>query len=222
MKKLNCPTIASILIISFIILSCPVIQAQKLPDTAITKISRVELGNYYMKKSRNQKLLGYALLAGGFASFAASIGLAYDESNAAEPLLILSTISLAASNPALCSGSKSKGKAEMLLRNPAPGESPEDVTALARRYQKNATISSIAAWTLFVGGITGLFISADDGSETGAVLSAVSMFASLPVWMNSAKNKGRVSILLQREYVPVSYKSNPSMPSIGISIPISR
>ncbi|HLO81893.1 MAG TPA: hypothetical protein VK166_13085 [Chitinophagaceae bacterium] len=222
MKKLNCPNSAYILILISIIFCCPGLQAQKLPDSPITKISRVELGNYYMKKSKNQKLLGYALLGTGLASFAASIGLAYDESNAAAPLLILSTIALASSNPALCSGSKSKGKAEMLLREPAPGESSDDVMALAKRYQKNATISSIAAWTLFVGGLTGLFIAADDGSDTGAVLSTLSMFASLPVWMNAAKNKGRVSILLKKENVPVSYKANPSMPSIGISIPISR
>jgi hypothetical protein len=48
------------------------------------------------------------------------------------------------------------------------------------------------------------------------------MFGSQPVWMNAARNKGRISILMDQQSIPVSYLlPNVRLTSIGLSIPIS-
>lgn len=220
MKKLKCTAAFTLMIIVSTIIFCPTIMAQKLPDSTLAKISRVELGNYYMKKSKKQKLLGYALYATGIATFVAA-GTAGDPETGI-PLFAVSMISLSFSNPTLSHGAKNKGKAEMLLRYQNPKESPEDIKALASSYKSNAKTSSFAGWTLLLGGIAGLFVSAATESGPVAVISLTSMFVSVPVWMNAAKNRGRVSILMNNESIPVSLNSNSSFRSIGVSIPITK
>jgi hypothetical protein len=209
------------------------VSAQKLSDSSFNKMSRVELGNYYMKKSQIRKAGGYGLMAAGLGGYLVSYYVLAIESNlngelsngsaiAVSLLFTASTISLVASNPVLCAGSKYKGKAEMLLRTPGPNQTPSDIQAIIAGYKKQQKTSSIIAWTMLLGGFAGLFVSAATESEELFLLSTLSMFGSLPLWMNAARNKGRISVLMGMQSIPVSYLfPNVGLTSIGLSIPIS-
>ena len=209
-------------------------SAQKLSDSEFKKMSKVELENYYMKKSHTRKAEGYGLLAAGLGgywvgfyvmAFGSNLNgeLSKESATAVSILFIASTISLVASNPVLCSGSKYLGKADMLLRTPGPNETTSDIQALIERHKKKQKTSSTIAWTLFLGGVAGVFISAATESGGLWIFSTLSLFASLPVWMSAAREKGRISILMGQQSIPVSYLlPNVRLTSIGLSIPISR
>lgn len=206
------------------------VSAQKISDSAFKKMSNIELGNYYMKKSHIRKAGGFGLLAlglGGYlgSTYAAAIATTLNPSDeyitAVVAGFIGSTISLVASYPVLCSGSKYKGKAEVLLSTPGLYETPSDIQGLIASNKKQQKISSTIAWTMLLGGFTGVYISAVSESGVLLLLSTISIFGSLPAWMNAALHKGRISILLGQQSIPVSYLlPKIGLTSIGLSIPI--
>lgn len=196
--------------------------AQRLSDPVTSKQDQITLGNALMKKSRTEKAIGYGLLAAGAAGTAASLFMLSGDGDKGRGLFWTSCIAMAASNPVLCGASRNKGRAEMLLMDSAPITNGGDIDALTRKYRTNVTSSSIIAWTMFMGGLVGTISSAFQENDGLLIGSAIAMFGSLPVWMNAAKNKGRLSIITDKQNLLYSFRSGNTLHrSIGFSIPIS-
>ena len=110
--------------ISFIILtSCLFFQygyAQKLKDS-LRNLNDYDLGNYYLKQSKQQKTFGFVLLGGGITlTIIGGNKIANDifsKSTGGEALMLIGTLASVASIPVFLSASKNKGKAKILLRN---------------------------------------------------------------------------------------------------------
>ncbi len=100
------------------------ISAQVKPDYENQKaMTDLELGQYYKQKSKKQKTTGWVLLGGGAALFAGSIAMAENADIENEVTLAVAsisflagTVSMIASIPVFISGSKNKGRAEVLLK----------------------------------------------------------------------------------------------------------
>lgn len=93
--------------------------------------------------------------------------------------------------------------------------------------QKNKT-QKTWGWILLGGGlgISTIALSnweLDSGGGTDAliVIGQVAAIASIPIFINAAKNKGRAEILLRNQNVPIS-KARLNYSSIGVGIPIGR
>lgn len=187
------------------------------------------MADYFARKSRSQKAGGYALLGGGFLMIVTGSVLIVDDvwgstnnDGAAVGLFLAGGGAMIASYPVLAGGARNKGKAEMLYLNPGTRESRDLLT----HYRRKAKANTITAWSLLGGGIIVPIIMRSGGNydeTTNALASVVSLgvFASIPFFMEAAKNKGRVSILMGTEYVPSSYLNGSGrQTSIGIGIPL--
>lgn len=122
----------------------------------------------------------------------------------------------------------------LLLTLPALAQGPDTVRRYngpdreeGLVYQKKSRKQRTAGWVvlgvgagaLVVGGSTwDLF--ATTGSDAAIALGMIAMLSSIPVFISSAKNKGRAEILLRNVQVPVTGKHHLSIPSAGIAIPL--
>lgn len=116
------------------------------------------------------------------------------------------------------------GMAEMLLTEPGKNPDRAYINGLAEKYKQKARTNSIIAWSMLAGGFAlyALGASADEYTVV-PILGFASMYGSIPVFAAAAKNKGRVSVLVRNQSIPVSHMSGSSMyRSIGVSIPITR
>jgi hypothetical protein len=97
-------------------------SAQQLPQKMTSGLSDVELGQFYLQKSKSQKTGAWILLGVGLAlQVAGSISYAdnlFEESTSgADAMMLGGTIASAASFPLFISAAKNKGRAEILLRH---------------------------------------------------------------------------------------------------------
>lgn len=218
----------SVLLVVLLLL-CQVTQAQRLGDSSFRQMSRIEMADYFAQKNRNQKALGYSLLGGGFILLVAGASVAVDDAfgntnnkGLATALAITGGGSMIASYPILAGAARNKGKAEMLYMNPGSRESRD----MLEIYRRKAKTNTIIAWSLLGAGliIPPIINSSSNYSETAstvATISSLGIFASIPFFMEAAKNKGRVSILMGTEYVPSSYLNGSGrQTSIGIGFPL--
>ena len=96
--------------------------AQQLPQKNPSGLSDVELGQFYLQKSKSQKTGAWILLGVGLAlQFAGSLSYAdnlFEESTSgADAMMLGGTIASIASFPLFISAAKNKGRAEILLRH---------------------------------------------------------------------------------------------------------
>ena len=111
----------------------------------------------------------------------------------------------------------------MLYLNP----DPKKAASLEQLYSRRARTNSIIAWSLLATGlILPMALSGDEYNSTTDKIASISRFgiiASLPFFMEAAKNKGRISVLTHTERVTNSYIPGPSMHrSIGLGLPIGK
>ena len=101
------------------------LNAQVKPDENIQKpMTDTELAQHYQQKSKNQKKTAWWLLGGGAGVFAAGVLLVssvddWEEGGnffAGSGAVLVGTVSMIASIPVFISGSKNKGRAEILLK----------------------------------------------------------------------------------------------------------
>lgn len=205
----------------------PAVFSQVIDDPATMNMSRVEMGNYYLDKAKKQKRTAWILVGASVASlFAAAAVLEnnLDNEEAGLGLLLVSTGTMIASWPTFARGARSTGMAEMLLTEPGQNPDKNYINALATKYHQKARTNTIIAWSMLAGGIIALYSSAWT-DEPGAVplIASAAIYGSIPVFAAAAKNKGRVSVLVRNQSIPVSHMSGSSMyRSIGVSIPITR
>ena len=109
-------------IVFAILTSCVLFQyghAQKFQDS-LRKLNDYDLGTYYLKKSKEQKTIGWILLGVGITSTIVGGQQAskdiFNESSG-EAWTIVGALCTVASIPVFLSGAKNKGRAEILLRN---------------------------------------------------------------------------------------------------------
>jgi hypothetical protein len=207
-----------------------VVFAQKLPDPTTRKMSRIELADYYNQKSKRNKTLGYGLLGGGALLVIVGTALAVDDifsnnNNAGFGVatFMIGGASMIASWPVLASGAKHKGRAEMLYMNPDPSKTDD----MATMYKRKARTNKIIAWALVGNAILlPIILPNDNINATQSTISTIAVlggFASIPFFMEAAKNKGRVSILSRMEHVPMSYlNGSGTHRSIGLAFPIGN
>jgi hypothetical protein len=215
----------------FFLLFSPYVLAQVIDDPLTMNMSRVEMGNFYLDKAKKQKRTAWILVGASVVSlFAAAVVLEnsynnYDDGYAGLGLLLVSTGTMVASWPTFARGAKSVGMAEVLLTEPGQNPDKNYINALATNYQKKANTNSIIAWSMLAGGIITLYATAwsDEGSSVVPWIATGAIYGSIPVFASAAKNKGRVSVLVRNQSIPVSHMSGSSMyRSIGVSIPITR
>lgn len=223
-------------IVVFLLSLCSTtLPAQKLSDTMFSKMSRMEMGDHFQKKSRGLKTGGFTLMGVGVLMVAAGTSIAvndlFNERGNAETgagLFFLGIGSMAASYPILAAGARNKGKAEMLYMNP----DPEQTRKLTETYTRKARTNSIIAWSLLGSGFiiplalqqtTNSYGEKSQAVETVSAVSSMCIYISIPFFMEAAKHKGRVSILTRTERIAAStLKGTGTHRSIGISIPISK
>ena len=86
-----------------------------------TPMSDLELGQYYLSKSKSQKTIGWILLGGGLALYIGGIATysdIYDDQDTEAAVMVLTgSIATIASIPLFITAAKNKGRAEILLRN---------------------------------------------------------------------------------------------------------
>lgn len=205
----------------------PSVFAQVIDDPATMNMSRAEMGNYYLDKAKKQKRTAWILVGASVASLvAAGVVLEnnLDNEEAGLGLLLVSTGTMIASWPTFARGARSNGMAEMLLTEPGQNPDKNYITTLAAKYHKKAKTNSIIAWSMLAGGLIAVYSSAwsEDGGAA-ALIGTAAIYGSIPVFAAAAKNKGRVSVLVRNQSLPVSHMSGSSMyRSIGVSIPITR
>lgn len=209
------------------LLFSPAVFSQVIDDPATMNMSRVEMGNYYLDKAKKQKRTAWILVGASVASlFAAAAVLEnnLDNEEAGLGLLLVSTGTMIASWPTFARGARSNGMAEMLLTEPGQNPDRNYINTLAAKYQKKAKTNSIIAWTMLAGGLVAVYSSAwSENGGAAALLGSAAIYGSIPVFAAAAKNKGRVSVLVRNQSIPVSHMSGSSMyRSIGVSIPITR
>jgi hypothetical protein len=208
------------------ILINPSVFSQVIDDPATMNMSRIEMGNFYLGKAKKQKRTAWILVGASVASaFAAGAIMAnnIDNDEAGIGLLLISTGTMIASWPTFARGARSSGMAEMLLTEPGQNPDKNYINSLAVSYQKKAKTNTIIAWTMLIGGVIAVYSSAWEGSEALAYIGLAATYGSIPVFAAAAKNKGRVSVLVRNQSIPVSHMSgSPMYRSVGVSIPITR
>jgi hypothetical protein len=90
-------------------------------DTTQRRLSDVELGHQYLKKSKSQKTAAWILLGAGTIGVIASAAVITDNyyessGTGSEAIYFLSSMSMIASVPLFITAAKNKGRAEILLR----------------------------------------------------------------------------------------------------------
>ncbi|HLO81891.1 MAG TPA: hypothetical protein VK166_13075 [Chitinophagaceae bacterium] len=214
-------------LLMFILLS-PSSFSQVIDDPATMNMSRIEMGNFYLTKAKKQKRNAWILVGASVASMFAAIAVMEnnpDHEEAGLGLLLVSTGTMVASWPTFARGARSNGMAEMLLTEPGQNPDKNYINALATKYQKQAKTNSIIAWSMLAGGIVTLFATAwyEEGSSVAPWIGTAAIYGSIPVFASAAKNKGRVSVLVRNQSIPVSHMSgSPIYRSIGVAIPISN
>lgn len=217
-----------LLVSTFLFLTAPDVVAQQTDTSSMKKKNTLDssVANYYnallagsqLKKSRTGKAIGYGMLATGMGMVIYSI--ATERSGSALP--IAGCVLMAMSNPVMTNSARAKGRAEAMMMDPEKYATPEQRAALLKSYRSTATGCSITGWVLFLGGLTG-FIAAgfyEDGAGLGVATAA--MFASLPVWMVSAKNKGRISVISGRYAREGNISISPAQRGIGIALSLGK
>ena len=196
-------------------------------DPATMNMSRMEMGNFYLEKAKKQKRTAWILVGASVATaFAAGalIENSLDNDEAGGGLLLISAGTLIASWPTFARGARSMGMAEMLLTEPGKNPDHTYINGLAEKYKQKARTNSIIAWSMLAGGFALFTLGASvDAYTVVPLFGMAAIYGSIPVFAAAAKNKGRVSVLVRNQSIPVSHMSGSSMyRSIGVSIPISR
>jgi hypothetical protein len=208
------------------ILNSPTVFSQVIDDPATMNMSRIEMGNYYLNKAKKQKRTAWILVGASVASaFAAGAIMANNIENdeAGIGLLLVSTGTMIASWPTFARGARSNGMAEILLTEPGQNPDKNYISSQINTFQKKAKTNTIIAWTMLIGGVVAVYSSAWEGSEALAYIGLAATYGSIPVFAAAAKNKGRVSVLVRNQSLPVSHMSGSTLyRSIGVSIPITR
>jgi hypothetical protein len=199
-------------------------------DPATMNMSRIEMGNFYLDKAKKQKRTAWILTGASVATMFVAAGVLANNwdtdegSYAGLGLAIVSTGLMVATWPTFARGARSTGMAEMLLTEPGKNPDRAYINSLAEKYRQKARTNSIIAWSMLAGGFALYALAASQ--EEATVLPFVSfaaMYGSIPVFAAAAKNKGRVSVLVRNQSIPVSHMSgSPVYRSIGVSIPITR
>ena len=110
-------------LVFMILTSCLFFQyshAQKFKDS-LRNLNDYDLGTYYLKKSKQQKTIGWILLGAGVSlTIVGGQQVSKDifsESSGGEALMLIGNLSALASIPVFLSAAKHRGRAEILLRN---------------------------------------------------------------------------------------------------------
>jgi hypothetical protein len=100
---------------------------------------------------------------------------------------------------------------------------------LGLSYRKQSREQKTLGYILLGGGLGLSFLGASKwdlyastGADAAIIVGAISFIASIPVFISAAKNKGRAEILLRNQGVPLTYKKYYAVPSVGISLSLSR
>ena len=216
------------LLLTFMIftLFVPSVFSQVIDDPATMNMSRIEMGNFYLDKAKKQKRTAWILVGTSVATAFAGIAIwanNVDNDEAGLGLLLVSTGAMIASWPTFARSARSSGMAEMLLTEPGKNPDKNYINALAESYKRKARTNSIIAWGMLAGGLIATYSASWEGSAALGYIGLAATYGSIPVFAAAAKNKGRVSVLLRNQSIPVSHMSGSSMyRSIGVSIPISR
>jgi hypothetical protein len=211
--------------------TCTAFCQKKLSDSKLNSMSRIELADYYQKKSDGQTGGGCALFLVGSGITVVAFTVKNDEWYDLPKVFLLPLAgftTMAMGGGLLISGSKYKGRAEMLYLNP----DPEKAAALVNEYNRKARKNSIIGFSLLGIGIivpSILLHTADDYEGMGQTAQTVSNITmacaviSIPFLMEAAKNKGRISILTKTDHISASFLQNSGTHrSIGIGIPIGK
>jgi hypothetical protein len=205
----------------------PAAFSQVIDDPLTMNMSRIEMGNFYLDKAKKQKRTAWILVGASVASLFAAAAIMEnnpDNDEAGVGLLLVSTGTMIASWPTFARGARSTGMAEMLLTEPGQNPDKNYINTLATKYQKQAKTNTIIAWSMLAAGLVTVYASAWS-YDAGALplIGSLAIYGSIPVFAAAAKNKGRVSVLVRNQSLPVSHMSGSSMyRSIGVSIPITR
>ena len=192
------------------------------------------MADYFHYKSKSLKGVGFTLLGAGaciaiVGTVIAINGNVLESDMATGGLLAIAGLAtMGISYARLASGSKAKGRAEMLYVNPDASK----IESLTKSFNRKAWTHSVIAWSLLGTGIVLPIIlqnSADPyygmskTAETVSVISMLGIFVSIPFFMEAAKNKGRVSVLTRTEHLPTSFiQGSGTHRSIGIGFPIGK
>ena len=109
------------LLSALFVIICFEIMAQDLTPQKQLRLTDKELGLKYLKRSRQFKVAGWSLLAGGIILSTIGVNQAtsdlFSNNHAGETLSLAGSIITIASIPCFITGAKNKGRAEILLRN---------------------------------------------------------------------------------------------------------
>ena len=104
------------------LVSCTTMQAQEVPEKNSGKMSDLDLGNYYLKKSKTLKTAAWVTLGVGLILSVAG-EISYENSfwtestSGAEAMMLTGTLATIASVPLFIAAARNKGRAEILLRH---------------------------------------------------------------------------------------------------------
>jgi hypothetical protein len=105
-----------ILFTAFVMLIFQLSNAQELTTPSTAKLTDKELGLQYLKKSKNLKIAGWALLGSGLVLTYVGAATAWNDDSGAG-LFYAGTLLTIGSIPCFIAGAKNKGRAEILLRS---------------------------------------------------------------------------------------------------------
>jgi hypothetical protein len=212
--------------VSMFLLFSPCVFSQVIDDPLTMNMSRVEMGNFYLGKAKKQKRTAWILVGASVASLFAAAAVMennLDNGEAGLGLLLVSTGTMIASWPTFARGARSMGMAEMLLTEPGQNPDKSYINNLATKYQKQAKTNTIIAWSMLAAGLITVYSSAwSESSGALPLIGSLAIYGSIPVFAAAAKNKGRVSVLVRNQSIPVSSNSSLPFRSIGVSIPITK
>jgi hypothetical protein len=214
------------LVIFLDLVSIP-IQAQQINDPINREYEWKEQGKFYLKKSKFQKGLAYAMMFGGFALVFTGLAITpsiWEERNDSEGLVVASfgLASMITSYPVFFSAAKNKGKSDIyFLKVNSLDHHRRD--QLSRQYKKKAKTNAIIGATLIGAAVAAPIIATSVEGSSGTIASITifaGVFGSIPFFMASSRNKGRLSILTRTEKVSNSFLKGGTHKSVGISIPL--
>lgn len=198
---------------------------QRLNDTTYRNFSTQENHDFYLKKSRDKKTLGYVLIGLSAAGMAGAIAIgekaSLDEFGGPAFLAMASIASFAVGFAQVTKGARYKGMAEMISNYPDPAAHATQL----KKYKSKATVNSLVGWGLLTAGVLSTYAMNEEGADNdaarygGLLISA----ASIPFFMAASNNKGRVSILSRTEKVNMSaMHASGNHRSIGLALTIGK